>query len=360
MRLMIVVFGMLGGLCAAQAAGPEPASVSLPPGWSFRVYAEGLSSPRLMQMAPDGSLLVSTYQAGEVALLQPDGNGDGRSDGTRVLVSGLNLPHGLWLEADKLYVAEEGSVSRYDFDGVVLSNRQPVLTGLPTDGGHSSRTVKRGPDGWLYVSVGSSCNVCIESNDQRAAMLRVKEGQNPEIFARGLRNTVGFDWQPSSGALYGVDNGRDMLGDDIPDDELNLIVEGRHYGWPFAFNANEPDPQFGGRQPKGLELTALAHGFGAHVAPLSITFLRHQKEAALNGRALVAEHGSWNRSQKAGYRVVMLEWKPDGQISESVFFSGCLKKEKASCRPVDILEGPDGTIYVSDDKQGAVYALSPP
>lgn len=335
---------------AVASALPDPAAMKPAEGWRFSVFAADVPSARLMQITASGDILVSTYRAGGVMLIRADRDGDGKSDGAREIISGLNLPHGLWLEGNSLYIAEEDKVSVFDFDGERLSNPRPVLSGMPDDGGHVSRTIKRGPDGWLYVSIGSSCNVCIEDHPWRAAMLRLKEGSEPEIFAKGLRNTVGFDWQPGTGALYGVDNGRDMLGDDIPDDELNLILEGRHYGWPYAFNKNELDPEFGSKPPKGLELTQLAHGFGAHVAPLSIRFLK-------DGRALVAQRGSWNRSSKVGYRVVKLEWKADGSIAESVFLEGCLDGEAVSCRPVDVIEAPDGTIYVSDDKTGAIYAL---
>ncbi|MDP4823105.1 MAG: PQQ-dependent sugar dehydrogenase [Aestuariivirgaceae bacterium] len=348
---MKTIIGLLGFLTLSAAqAQPDPSAMKVPPGHSFRIFAHDIPNARLMQLTPAGDILVSTYRKGGVVLVRADRDGDGKSDGTVPLLSGLNLPHGLWLEGAKLYVAEETEVSVYDFDGSALTNRQIVLRGMPSDGGHVSRTVKRGPDGWLYVSIGSSCNVCIEAHEWRAAMVRVKEGREPEIFARGLRNTVGFDWQPGTGALYGVDNGRDRLGDDIPDDELNLIVEGRHYGWPHAFNANEPDPEFGGDMPKGFELTAPVHGFGAHVAPLSIRFLR-------DGRALVAQHGSWNRSEKAGYRVVALTWETDGRIREEIFMEGCLKGQTVLCRPVDVIEASDGTIYVSDDRENAIYAI---
>lgn len=348
---MPALIGILGLLTLTGAgAAPDPSVMKVPPGHAFRVFATDIPNARLMQMTPQGDILVSTYKDGGVVLVKADRNGDGVSDGKAELLSGLDKPHGLWLEGSRLFVAEQTAVSRYDFDGATLANRQPVLSGMPSDGGHSSRSIKRGPDGWLYVSVGSSCNACIEENEWRASLLRVKEGRDPEIFARGLRNTVGFDWQPGTGALYGVDNGRDRLGDDIPDDELNLIVEGRHYGWPYAFNKNELDPKFGGDMPKGFEISPPLHGFGAHVAPLSIRFLK-------DGRALVAEHGSWNRSEKSGYRVVALTWEKDGRITEKPFMEGCLQGQKVLCRPVDVIEAPDGTIYVSDDKENAIYAI---
>ena len=351
MTRWMMALGLLLGLSGIVEAAPDPYRMKLQPSYSFRIFAADVPDARLMQLTPKGDILVSTYREGGIVLLQADRDGDGKSDGMKRLVSGLDLPHGLWLEAGKLYIAEQTEVSVYDFDGATLINRRLLLSGMPGDGGHASRTIKRGPDGWLYVSIGSSCNVCIEDHPWRAVMLRLKEGGTPEIFARGLRNTVSFDWQPGTDALYGVDNGRDMLGDDIPDDELNLMAQGRHYGWPYAFNKNEPDPDFGGKLPTGLELMPLAHGFGAHVAPLSIRFLK-------DGRALVAEHGSWNRSEKVGYRVVALTWEKDGSIREEVFMEGCLDGQNVLCRPVDVIEASDGTVYVSDDTANAIYAIS--
>jgi glucose/arabinose dehydrogenase len=351
MKRWMVPFGLLVCLSSLAQAAPEPTRIKLQPGYSFRIFAVNVPDARLLQLTPQGDILVSTYREGGIVLVQADRDGDGKSDGMKTLISGLDLPHGLWLEADKLYVAKQTEVSVYDFDGAHLTNRRLVLGGMPSYGGHASRTIERGSDGLLYVSIGSSCNVCIEDHEWRAVMLRMKEGDKPEIFARGLRNTVGFDWQPETGALYGVDNGRDMLGDDIPDDELNLITDNRHYGWPYAFGKNEPDPEFGGQLPNGLELTPLAHGFGAHVAPLSIRFLK-------DGRALVAQRGSWNRSQKVGYRVVSLTWEKDGNIREEVFMEGCLDGQEVLCRPVDVIEAAAGTVYVSDDTANAIYAIT--
>ncbi len=215
--------------------------IKLPEGYRFEVFARDLGRLRLMQMTENGDLIVSGYRDGNILLVKADRDGDGRSDGQQDLLEGLNQPHGLLLEGRTLYVAEEQRVVRYDFDGAKLENERVILEGIPADG-HSSRTLKRGPDGFLYLSIGSSCNACIEEHPWRAAILRFKEGAAPEIFASGLRNTVGFDWQPGTGALFGVDNGRDNLGDDVPDDEVNRIEAGKHYGWPYVHGADVPDP----------------------------------------------------------------------------------------------------------------------
>jgi glucose/arabinose dehydrogenase len=324
----------------------------VPEGLAFSVFARDLGRPRLMQMTASGDLIISGHSSGTIMLVKGDGDGDGRSDGTVVLKEGLQLPHGLWLEGERLIVAEEHRVVSYRFDGKSLADEKLLLEGLPDGGGHSSRTVKRGPDGFLYVSIGSTCNSCVEDHPWRAAMIRFKEGEAAELFASGLRNTVGFDWHPETGALYGVDNGRDQLGDDVPDDEVNLITAGGHYGWPFMHGKDVKDPGLGDRAPPGVSLLPMAHGLGAHVAPLSITFLK-----STPGTALVAEHGSWNRSEKSGYRIMRLIF--DGAaIREEPFLTGCEANEEVICRPVDVLEAPDGAIYVSDDYAGAVYRIA--
>jgi glucose/arabinose dehydrogenase len=329
----------------------------LPEGYSFEVFARDLGRLRLMQMTENGDLIVSGYRDGNILLLKADRDGDGRSDGQDELIEGSNQPHGLLLEGSTLYVAEEQRVVRYDFDGAQLANERVILEGIPGGGGHSSRTLKRGPDGFLYVSIGSSCNACIENHPWRAAILRFREGATPEIFASGLRNTVGFDWEPDTGALFGVDNGRDHLGDDVPDDEVNRIAAGGHYGWPHVHGAEVRDPGLYEEMPAGLSPVPQFHGLGGHVAPLSIRFLRNQANARLNGTALVAEHGSWNRREKAGYRIIRLIFE-GSTAREEVFLGGCEVNGEVICRPVDILEAPDGRLYVSDDYAGAVYTIT--
>jgi glucose/arabinose dehydrogenase len=331
--------------------------IKLPDGYRLEVFARDLGRLRLMQMTADGDLIVSGYLDGDILLVKADRDGDGRSDGQEDLLEGLNQPHGLLLEGRTLYVAEEQRVVSYEFDGAKLENERVILEGIPGGDGHSSRTLKRGPDGFFYVSIGSSCNACIEEYPWRAGVIRFKEGAAPEIFASGLRNSVGFDWQPGTGSLFGVDNGRDNLGDDVPDDEVNRIDAGKHYGWPFVHGTAVKDPTLYSALPQGVAPVSQFHGLGAHVAPLSIRFLRNQADAALNGTALVAEHGSWNRTEKAGYRIIRLIFEGD-KAREEVFLTGCQANEEVICRPVDILEAPDGRLYVSDDYAGAIYTIT--
>jgi glucose/arabinose dehydrogenase len=332
-------------------------------GFALSLYAE-VPRARFLRATPAGDLLVSVPREGQIVRLVRDANRDGLPDGQEVLLEGLDKPHGLDLHDGWLYIGEGSAIARVRFDatsGRTTGAPERIVTGLPAGGNHWTRTVRVGPDGRLYVSVGSSCNVCDEEDERRAALLRFAlDGSEPELFARGLRNSVGFDWQPGTDALYATDNGRDLLGDDFPPCELNLVVEGGDYGWPVASGERVPDPDFGaGSEARIAASRPPAHGFRAHTAPLGIAFLRseHQPEG-WRGRALVALHGSWNRTRKDGYEVVSLAWREDGTIHEEPFLTGFLLEEDVIGRPVDVAEAGDGTIFVSDDYAGAIYRVT--
>jgi glucose/arabinose dehydrogenase len=351
--------GWFGGDAPAQ--DQFGARIHAPSGFSVGLFADRLPSVRFLRPLPGGGLLASTPREGKVWLLAPDRDGDGRSDGARPLLDGLRQPHGLDLFEGALYVAEGDGVGRVAIDletGELRGKYERVVNDLPSGGNHWSRTVRFGPDGWMYVSVGSSCNVCTESDPRRAAMLRFRpDGREPQIFATGLRNSVGFDWQPGTNALYATDNGRDLLGDDFPPCELNRIREGKFYGWPIANGDRVPDPDFGkGQEERIRSSVPPAHRFGAHTAPLGMVFLRNPKwPQEWRGVALVAQHGSWNRTRKSGYKVVSLHWGADGAIAERDFLVGFEEDENVIGRPVDVVEAADGTIYVSDDYASSVY-----
>lgn len=327
-------------------------------------WAENLPGVRMLRWTAGGHLLASQPRLGRVVLLEPDRDRDGRSDGARVVLDGLDRPHGLDLWDGWLYVAESGAVVRTRFDsasGIASGALERVLGGLPADGNHWSRTLRFGPDGWMYVQVGSSCNVCLEEDERRAAVLRFRpDGSAGEIFARGLRNAVGLDWHPVTGDLYVTDNGRDLLGDDFPPCELNRVEHGGFYGWPFVNGNRVLDPDLGvGREHEIETAISPVHAFRAHNAPLGITFVRSPNAPApLRGAALVALHGSWNRTRKDGYRVVSLHWSDDGRIIERDFLTGFEQDGDVVGRPVDVAEGPDGAIFVSDDYAGSVLRVS--
>lgn len=337
------------------------ARIRVPSGFEVGVFAAEVPGVRFLRPLPGGGLLATTPRAGKVWLLAPDRDGDGRSDSSRVLLEGLERPHGLDLHEGWLYVAEGSGVGRVAIDprsGELAGGYQRIVNGLPEGGNHWSKTIRFGPDGWMYVSVGSSCNACVEEDERRAAMLRFRpDGSAAQIFATGLRNSAGFDWQPGTDALYATDNGRDLLGDDFPPCELNLVRSGGFYGWPFANGDRVADPGLGKDRPERVsESIPPAHSFGAHVAPLGMVFLRNPAlPAAWRGAALVALHGSWNRTSKSGYKVVSLHWGDDGKIEERDFLVGFEENENVIGRPVDVAEASDGTIYVSDDYASAIY-----
>jgi glucose/arabinose dehydrogenase len=333
--------------------------ISLPDGFRFNVFATDLPGARMMKITAQGDLLVTTPSTGEVHLLFKDINHDGAADGRKLILSGLEKPHGVELFQGWLYIAEINAVGRIRFDASTreaTGTYEQIVTNLPTEGRHWTRTVHAGPDGWLYISIGSSCNACIETDPLRATIIRVRpDGKDQEIYASGLRNSVDFDWSPSDGALYATENGRDLLGDDFPPEELNRIESGGFYGWPYINGFGDPDPEY---QTDNEEILTNAiqpvHGLRPHNAPLGIHFLHtgHYRHDAL-----VALHGSWNRRDKDGYKVVRLHWSAEGKITESDFMTGFLDNDDVIGRPAGIAESPSGEIFISDDFSGSIYRV---
>jgi len=363
------VNGPMLQLLTGRGVPPPPAEVwqrrlRAPDGFSVGRYAEGLARVRLLRVTPSGDLLASIPRDGRIVLLERDADADGRADGVRTLIDGLERPHGIDVHAGFLYVAEAGGVARVGFDPASRRLTGPVeriVTGLPAGGNHWTRTLRVGPDEKLYVSIGSSCNACIEDDPRRAAIMRYElDGSQGRVHASGLRNAVSFDWRPGSAELYATDNGRDLLGDDFPPCELNQVVEGGFYGWPFANGDRVPDPDFGaGRKTEIARSIPPVHAFRAHNAPLGIAFLRGLSlPPDYRGAALVALHGSWNRTRKDGYAVVSLHFRRDGTLEERPFLWGFEENEDVIGRPVDVAEGPDGALYVSDDYSGSIYRVA--
>jgi glucose/arabinose dehydrogenase len=368
MKAVVVVLGLSVVAVAAPPGATVESRLRPPAGARLTRYAGKLPNARFLRFTPAGDLLVTLRREGKVVRLLPDRDGDGRSDGREDVLSGLDRPQGMDLHEGWLYVAETGAVARVAFDpqsGAVSGTLERVVKDIPPGGAHWTRTLRFGPDGWMYVSIGSTCNVCQEKDKHRAAIVRYREdGSGEQIFATGLRNSVGFDWRPADGQLYATDNGRDMLGDDFPPCELNRIVEGGFYGWPIANGNRVPDPDFGkGEEARIAASIPPVHGFRAHNAPLGITFVRSPSAPpAYRGAALVALHGSWNRTKKDGYKVVSLHWGADGSIAERDFLTGFLgaTDDDVIGRPVDVAEGPDGAVYVSDDFAGSIYRIAWP
>jgi glucose/arabinose dehydrogenase len=344
----------------------------VPAGYRVTRWAADLPSARMMTMTATGELIVAQPRGGLVSLLARDADGDGRSDGRTVLFTGLDRPNGVDLHEGWLYIAESTRISRVRFDALTgrpTGALMPVVEGLGGDGNHWRKTARIGPDGRLYVGSGSTCNVCLEEDRQRATIwVYAADGTGGGEYATGLRNPTGFDWAPWDGALYATENGRDLLGDDLPPDELNRIEQGVFYGWPYVHGDGLPDPEFGRGTAAGdgegvASRVAAArkpvHAFRAHNAPLGMRFLRHPVHAPDHDRvALVALHGSWNRSVPDGYAVVALHWQADGRIEERPFLSGFRSEAGLIGRPVDVVESAEGEIYVSDDYAGVVYRIT--
>ncbi len=332
------------------------------PGFALSLYAH-TPGVREVRATASGDVLASAPREGVVYLLGRDADGDGKPDSQRILLGDLDRPNGIDVHDGWLYIAEGSAIGRIRFDeqqGVTTGAFERVVTGLPSGGNHWRRTVRFGPDGMMYATIGSSCNVCFEEDERRATMLRFRaDGSGEHIYARGLRNAADFAWHPKSGELFATDNGRDLLGDDYPPCELNLVVEGGDYGWPVANGDRELDPDLGaGHEARAAASLPPVFDFRAHNAPLGIDFLKHPGQPAdYRFAAVVALHGSWNRSAKDGYKVVSLHWDGAGAVHSRDFLWGFLLDEDVIGRPVDVSEGPDGAIYISDDYAEAVYRV---
>ncbi len=331
-------------------------------GFSVGQYAANLGHIRFMAFANNGDLLVSQPRQGQILLLKADANNNGRHDGKTTLLEQLRRPHGLAFHESWLYVAESDAVGRIAYDhesGTVTGDYQRIVTGLTDDGNHWSKSLLI-HNGKLLVSMGSTCNVCEEADPRRATIMEFDlDGANGRIFASGLRNSVGLDAAPWSGEVYATDNGRDLLGDDYPPCELNRIEADKFYGWPYINGFGDLDPDFGAGQEARLNSAqSPVFGFPAHNAPLGMRFIRNAKvPAGYEKTALVALHGSWNRSTPDGYKVIALDWANDGSITSRDFLSGFERDGDVIGRPVDIAEGPDHCIYVSDDYAGSIYRV---
>ncbi|MHB8102657.1 MAG: PQQ-dependent sugar dehydrogenase [Methanosarcina sp.] len=344
--------------------GTGLACIKLPPGFSIDYYAENIEGARSMVLSPNGTLFVGSRDAGKVYAVL-DRNNDSKADEVFVLAEGLDMPNGVAFRNGSLYVAEVSRVLRYDNIEATLENPPaPVVVNdkFPSDRAHGWKYIKFGPDGKLYVPVGMPCNVCNKEGEDEhyGTIMRMEpDGSQPEIFAKGVRNTVGFAWHPETGELWFTDNGRDWLGDDIPPDELNRAPrKGMHFGFPFCHGGDIPDPEFGGLR-NCSEFTPPEIKLGPHVAALGMTFYTGTMfPEEYRNQIFIAEHGSWNRKIPIGYRVSLVRLENGTAVSYEPFAEGWLKGLAAWGRPVDVLVMPDGALLVSDDKNNAIYRIS--
>ena len=354
---------LLGGvnLAGSVGAGGE-AAIDAPEGFTVDVFAGGLSGPRFIAFGPDGILYAAERGAGRVVAL-PDEDEDGRADAVRAFAVDLDRPHSLVYHEGAWYVGVPWGVVRLvdkDGDGTAEA-RATLVDDLPTSGSHSTRTVLFLPDGRMVVSVGSSCNVCVEEDPRRAAVVVYDAGGgNEQLFATGLRNAVGLALHPDTGALWATNNGRDLMGDDLPPETVYVLHEGGDYGWPFCHAGDLPDPDLGGPGAcDDAEPPLLT--FQAHMAPLGLAFYTGEVfPAAYRGDLFIATHGSWNRSAPVGFNImrVPLDGSTPAGPAE-VFADGWLTDTgRVSGRPVGLAVGPDGALYVSDDRGGFIYRIA--
>lgn len=353
---------------AAALAGPAAAQdvplhlLEAPPGFAVTVFAAGVENARAMALGDANTLFVGSRRAGKVHALV-DRDGDGRADERFLVDSGLRMPTGVAFRGGALFVAAVSRILRYDaIESRLADPPEPVVVtdALPTDRHHGWKYLAFGPDGRLYVPVGAPCNVC-ERPDPYSAILRMDpDGGDLEVFARGVRNSVGFDFHPRTGELWFTDNGRDHLGDDLPPGELNRApAPGLHFGFPRCHGAALADPQFGGARGCA-ESTPPAQELGPHVAPLGMAFYDGAAfPEEYRGDAFIAEHGSWNRSRKIGYRVTRVVLDDAGNATDyRPFIAGWLQGERNWGRPADVLVARDGALLVSDDQGGVIYRVA--
>jgi glucose/arabinose dehydrogenase len=377
----------------------DQVAIKLPAGFKLTTFADSntkngrlLTNARFIAFDASGNLFVSTGSDDKVLML-PDVNKDGVADEVVVVAEGLNAPQGLAFVGNDLLVANQDGVVKLKQVNGSWSKPQPLISRLPT-GGHTLKTLKLGPDGYLYINVGSSCNVCIESDPLRATILRytldgkpagalatLGRHQQSAIWAKGLRNSQGFAWHPSTGDMFATNNGADnrsdskggKVNDEIPPEHLNKIEAGKHYGWPHCWgvpgtNELTEDPNFKAEAGFCKTAQAPAMTFTSHTTPIGITFLdKTSWPAEYKTDAIVALHGSWNRQQPAGYQLVRVKFTNNQPVAVEDFASGWLvsakeagwfKRAQVHGRPVDVAVGHDGALYVSDDKADIIYRIS--
>jgi glucose/arabinose dehydrogenase len=346
----------------AAATSDLPFEITLPPGFTINTYAEGVPNARSMVLSPDGALFVGSRTEGNLyAVLDEDQ--DYKADEVITLKQGLNMPNGVAFRDGALYVAEVHRVLRYDnVEANLRSLPEPVVVSqeFPSDRHHGWKFIRFGPDGLLYVPVGAPCNVCEPPQPIYSAISRMQpDGTGLELFASGIRNSVGFDWHPETGELWFTDNGRDELGDDVPPDELNRAPEpGLHFGFPYCHGGTIADPQFGETRACD-EFTPPAQPLGPHVAALGMRFYTGQMfPEEYHNQIFIAEHGSWNRSEPIGYRIMLVRLEGNEAAGYEVFAEGWLRNGQPWGRPVDLLVMPDGSLLVSDDFAGAIYRIT--
>ena len=351
----------------------------VPPGFQVNVFAQPGGNARWMAVHTDGTIYLSRQRQGDVVLLR-DKDHDGQAEDIRTVASGLALVHGLSIYDTRLYLIAPTKVWIADIQGDgSLSAPRLLMEDLPDGGQHRARTIAVGPDNLLYMGVGSTCNACDETNPENATLLRANlDGSHRHIFARGLRHTIGFGWHPATGALWGMDMGTDERGNHLPPEELNHLVEGGHYGWPFCYGPQQVDrklnvaPMGTTREAYCAATVPSVLGYQAHSAPIGFQFYTAaQFPAAYHGDAFIAFRGSWNRTPPAGYKVVRLKFVDGQPVAFEDFLTGFLVEENAIpeaqrepgvtyqfARLAGLAIATDGALLVADDANGVIYRIA--
>jgi glucose/arabinose dehydrogenase len=366
-RRLVVLTGLLcltlTGFTCARAGSLALEQIKLPPGFSISVYAGDVPNARGMVLGTGGTLFVGSKQEGRVyAVVAGDEKGQ-RTTRVYTIARGLNMPVGVAFKEGSLYVSSVDRILRFDnIEQRLADPPVPVVITdrLPKETSHGWKYLGFGPDKKLYVAVGVPCNVCDPEPDRFGLIARMNhDGSGYEIVARGIRNSVGFDWDPATRHLWFTDNGRDWMGDNQPPDELNHAAsDGLHFGFPFCHGGTITDPKYGKEQPCD-RFTAPAVNLGPHVAALGMRFYTGAMfPQEYRGSIFIAEHGSWNRSEKIGYRISLASPDRQGQWRYSIFAQGWLQESDAWGRPADVLVMLDGALLVSDDQAGVIYRIA--
>lgn len=347
-----------------KVSDPRLADIKLPQGFKIALFARDVENARSLTLGEKGTVFVGN-RSGDKVFALVDQDQDGQAEKKYLIAEGMNSPNGVAFREGSLYVAEIDKIWRFDKIEDHLDNPgKPVLVfdSLPDDGHHGWKYIAFGPDGKLYIPVGAPCNICDdnEKDARYSSITRINaDGTGFEVFAHGIRNTVGFDWHPSTGALWFTDNGRDMMGDNLPPDELNAAPRaGMNFGYPYCHAGDIPDPEFGKKRTCD-EFTKPITKLAPHTAALGMKFYEGNSfPAEYHHQVFIAEHGSWNRSTPIGYRVMLVKLDGERALSYEVFAEGWLKDGKAWGRPVDVLELKDGSLLISDDFANAVYRVT--
>lgn len=343
---------------------PRLADIKLPAGFHISIFADNVDNARSLAMGDKGTIFVGNRQGDKVYALV-DKDADGVADERYTIASGMNMPNGVAFRQGALYVAEVNKIWRFDnIEANLAHPPKPVLVSdnFPGDAHHGWKYIAFGPDNKLYVPVGAPCNICDdnEKDPRYASITRMNaDGSGFEVYAHGIRNTVGFTWHPDTKALWFTENGRDQMGDDIPGDELNTAPQANmHFGYPYCHAGTIKDPEYGYKHACS-EFIPPVTVLAPHTAALGVKFYTGSMfPAEYKNRVIIAEHGSWNRSEPIGYRLTMVKLDGDKSVSYEPFAEGWLKNGKAWGRPVDVLQLKDGSLLVSDDFANVIYRIT--